>query len=98
MLSSGVNTTHIYGNLIGTTAHGDAPLGNGTHGLYLGTDSWSNEIGPGNVVSANGVTSAAGDGIVFEGTNVANNVVWGNIVTRTHPARSPCLIKTKGSP
>ena len=76
----GVNDNVLYGNSIGTSANGDAALGNGANGIYINSGASANIIGggaddQGNIVSANGQ-----DGIYIKGDGSDGNVVLGNYI------------------
>jgi hypothetical protein len=64
----------VAGNLIGTDATGMQPVSNLDLGIFV-SSSPSNVIGPGNVLSANGIAGAE-----ILGTAARSNVVAGNII------------------
>ena len=75
----GTNDNAIWGNLIGTDATGEQPIGNGSSGILLGS-SGGNSIGGtlpgfGNVISAN-----SNDGILLLGSGTSNNLIAGNLI------------------
>jgi hypothetical protein len=71
---AGSSGNKILGNNIGLSPGGDAPLGNGSCGVYLWDGANHNEVGPTNVVSANQA------GVCLQGTGTTNNLIFGNIV------------------
>jgi uncharacterized membrane protein len=68
----------VAGNLIGLNANG-SPLGNGTDGVQIANGTTKLTIGPGNVISANGVL-AAGDGVRITNSTTSANIVKGNYI------------------
>jgi parallel beta-helix repeat protein len=62
----------ITNNRIGVTADGSAALGNGQEGVYIGDNSNSTTVGPGNVISANGTLSTTAAGVVVSGKLFSN--------------------------
>ena len=75
---SAANT--VRGNYIGTSAGGDAPLGNGWEGIQLWDAGAGNIIGgtasgAGNLVSNNGRS-----GIRFDGATITGTLIQGNII------------------
>ncbi len=80
ILLENASTNTILGNWIGTDAGGTVPLGNGGHGLYLGSNVANNiiggtEPGQGNVIAANG-----GNGILLIDNSATGNVIAGNYI------------------
>ena len=70
----------VFGNYIGTDAHGTAGLGNIWRGVFIGGGAQNNTVGGDmdgerNIISGNG-----GSGIVISGTGTIGNNVWGNYI------------------
>ena len=69
---------HVVGNLIGTTANGTGPLGNGSHGVLVGSGARQTTIGGAAAAQRNVVSANGGHGIAIAGardTRVDGNVV-----------------------
>src|SRR5207253_56161 len=80
---SGGNNNLLQGNLIGTTASGNATLGNLFSGVSISFSATGNIIGglnpgEGNVISGNG--SDFGDGVQIVGSGTSGNLVQGNFI------------------
>jgi RHS repeat-associated protein len=77
-IGNGASYNVIAGNHVGVNAAGTASLGNGRHGVYLGSGAVANSIGtpagrPQNIISAN-----ASNGVMLDG--VSGNEVIGNYI------------------
>jgi titin len=77
------NSNLVRGNYIGTILNGVAALGNKGNGVTLFSSATNNDIGGTIItgtanVSANVISANEGDGVVLEGSGVANNNVRGN--------------------
>ena len=78
ILDSGATGNLVQGNFIGTDVTGAAALANGTHGVFINSDSSGNTVG-GTTAAARNVISGNGD----DGVNISNatgNLVQGNFI------------------
>ena len=78
VLGSASVGVHVVGNLIGTTANGTGPLGNGSHGVLVGAGARQTTIGGAAAAQRNVVSANGGHGIAIAGaldTRVDGNVV-----------------------
>jgi len=83
--AAGINVTGVNSsgnvmsnNLIGTNAAGTADLGNSLHGIFVGNGASNNTIGPGNVISGNGMPTNQGVGVYVFGSTTTGNRITGN--------------------
>ena len=83
--AAGINVTGVNSsgnvmsnNLIGTNAAGTADLGNSLHGIFVGNGASNNAIGPGNVISGNGMPTNQGVGVYVFGSTTTGNRITGN--------------------
>lgn len=72
----GTTFNNVAGNSIGTDSGGTALLGNaGAAGVELADSASNNDIGPGNTIAGNGLTSrSSGDGVLIDGGANNNSV------------------------
>ena len=73
----------ILGNLIGTDASGNLPLGNGGPGVYIygsGNVVGGTSAGDGNVIAFNGSADANGGGVLMLGAGRVDNAIRGNSI------------------
>jgi len=71
----GTDSNQVLGNYIGTTASGEASLGNGLDGVTIRLGAQSNIVGDGNVISGN-----SGSGVRIYQTGTGTNEVRGNYI------------------
>ncbi len=83
--AAGINVTGVNSsgnvmsnNLIGTNAAGTADLGNSLHGIFVGNGASNNTVGPGNVISGNGMPTNQGVGVYVFGSTTTGNRITGN--------------------
>ncbi|MCA9263324.1 MAG: hypothetical protein KDA60_05725, partial [Planctomycetales bacterium] len=69
----------VIGNFIGTTALGEASLGNMGHGIDI-RDSASNAIGGSNSLERNVISGNLGSGVSIVGENADDNAIRGNLI------------------
>lgn len=77
-IMNGASENQVLANRIGTTATGDAPLGNNFFGIRI-ADSSNNTVG-GTVVDTRNVISANSVGVRLSGEDTVGNVVEGNFI------------------
>ncbi|MBL8814158.1 MAG: hypothetical protein JNM43_28575, partial [Planctomycetaceae bacterium] len=78
--SSGTNNNTIAGNLIGTTATGNAPLSNAGTGISIVSGASNNTIGGTTAGARNILSGNAGAGVDIRHSGTTNNSVLGNYV------------------
>jgi parallel beta-helix repeat protein len=78
MTGSGSSGNLMRDNRIGTNAAGTAALGNSLHGIFIGDGASNNTVGPGNVISGNGLATNQGVGVYLFGTTTTGNQVIDN--------------------
>ena len=81
LFNRGTIGNRILGNYIGTTAAGDAPLGNGGAGVWIGLEASSNVIG-GSTPGARNVIAghSYGPGVWIRDLSTVSNAVQGNYI------------------
>ena len=72
---AGTSGNTIQDNIIGLNIDGTVAKGNARHGVEIITGASGNTVGPGNTISANGLS-----GIYINGQTTNNNVVRGNFI------------------
>jgi hypothetical protein len=82
VLVQDANTTSnvVAGNFIGTTAAGNARLGNGTDGILIANGAANNSIGDTAAATANVIAGNGQNGVEINGTGTSGNVVRGNFI------------------
>jgi len=75
-IQGGSSGNRVSYNRIGTDSLGLAPIGNGIAGVLV-SDSPANQVGPGNLISANG-SALIGAGVWIDGPGSTGNRVFGN--------------------
>ena len=65
----------VVGNLIGTGASVEIPIGNVGYGIAIGSESCDNTIGPGNVIAHHGL-----DGLLVDGSGTWHNTITQNSI------------------
>ena len=76
---AGATQTTVQGNLIGTTAAGNAPLPNASAGVFI-QDAASNTIGGTTLGARNVISGNTGTAVLIQGTAATNNRVSGNFI------------------
>ncbi|MBI2432645.1 MAG: immunoglobulin domain-containing protein, partial [Candidatus Hydrogenedentes bacterium] len=82
---SSIDNHTIQGNLIGTSASGDAAVGNGTGGVEFetttATESASNNtVGGTSAAARNVISGNGGNGLSFSGPGTTSNTIQGNFI------------------
>src|SRR5262249_22631399 len=96
LFNRGTFGNRIHGNRIGTTVAGNAPLGNGGAGVWIGLEASSNVIGgspPGarNVIAGH----TSWPGVMIRDLSTVSNVVQGNYIG-TNAAGTAALGNSQG--
>lgn len=82
-IKGGSSGTNVTGNMIGTDAAGSIPIGNGREGVRIHRspgNTIGGAAGAGNLLSGNGVTATAADGVEITGPESIGNVVRNNFI------------------
>ncbi len=75
LVSGAASSNQIVQNIIGTDDAGSTVIPNGRNGIVIGEGSFSNTIGPGNVISGN-----VGSGVQISDGGSIGNIVAGNFI------------------
>src|SRR5262249_42599908 len=85
----------VAGNLIGTDASGTRSVSNLALGVFV-NNSQSNVIGPGNVLSANGIAGAEILGATSRFNVIAGNIVGTGVGGQTFPSKGRTIVSSNG--
>ena len=77
---TGATSNLIKDNRIGTNSSGTAILPNSLFGVYLGDGASKNIVGPGNLISGNGLATNQGVGVYLFGPGTTGNLIVGNLI------------------
>ncbi|MBN1997567.1 right-handed parallel beta-helix repeat-containing protein [candidate division KSB1 bacterium] len=76
----GTDSNFVCGNIIGLDAGGLKILGNGEHGIWIGSGAKKNTIGGMAEGEANVISGNLGNGIIIYGSGADSNVVQSNLI------------------
>lgn len=80
LYGAGTSSNNIFGNYIGVTINGTAPLPNGHSGVTIINGASANNIGTPDTATRNIIAGNLGDGIFISSRGTASNSIQGNFI------------------